>query len=432
MIIFLNNYPNAEELKDGYYNRIVFIDNLFTDYLRFYINESSSVDSLSLKPVALNAYQINVPINSFACHEFVCQIFSSVQVVTYLHSIYGINSSFKQSLYKKAKYKIWDVHGVVPEELIMLNQQPISVVNEYNNYEHLAMQESDYIICVTKKMQEHLLNKYFKIQQNKKFIQLPIFSIASSQDTFVKTERKIPVVIYSGGVQKWQSVNKMLDWVYNNHTKARILFLVSDVEFIKFSYRNLYLQEFPGELLSLLPKDLDSYYKDADYGLILREDCLVNNVAFPTKLIDYISNGIIPIVDTKNIGDFNELGLQVINYHDEINGFLDSQINEMRELNDKILQQIYNIADSAIVDLQQIMANSYVNNDNFMIVLMDKLCNIHNKFSDVVKQLDRVQNELSDVVKQLDRVQNELSSIYNSKSWRITKPFRWLKSFLSN
>ena len=210
----------------------------------------------------------------------------------------------------------------------------------------------------------------------------------------------------------------MLDWVYNNHTKARILFLVSDVEFIKFSYRNLYLQEFPGELLSLLPKDLDSYYKDADYGLILREDCLVNNVAFPTKLIDYISNGIIPIVDTKNIGDFNELGLQVINYHDEINGFLDSQINEMRELNDKILQQIYNIADSAIVDLQQIMANSYVNNDNFMIVLMDKLCNIHNKFSDVVKQLDRVQNELS--------------SIYNSKSWRITKPLRWLLSLLRN
>ena len=225
-------------------------------------------------------------------------------------------------------------------------------------------------------------------------------------------------MIYSGGVQKWQSVNKMLDWVYNNHTKARILFLVSDVEFIKFSYRNLYLQEFPGELLSLLPKDLDSYYKDADYGLILREDCLVNNVAFPTKLIDYISNGIIPIVDTKNIGDFNELGLQVINYHDEINGFLDSQINEMRELKDKILQQIYNIADSAIVDLQQIMANSYVNNDNFMIVLMDKLCNIHNKFSDVVKQLDRVQNELS--------------SIYNSKSWRITKPLRWLLSLLRN
>ena len=42
--------------------------------------------------------------------------------------------------------------------------------------------------------------------------------------------------------------------------------------------------------------ELSDILKKCKFGFIIREDCPINNVATPTKLSTYMSNGIIPIV----------------------------------------------------------------------------------------------------------------------------------------
>ena len=68
---------------------------------------------------------------------------------------------------------------------------------------------------------------------------------------------------------------------------------------------------------SVSPEQLDGYYQKCHYGFILREDVLVNNVACPTKLVEYLYYGIVPIVLSPNIGDFEALNYDYI-YYDQL------------------------------------------------------------------------------------------------------------------
>lgn len=52
------------------------------------------------------------------------------------------------------------------------------------------------------------------------------------------------------------------------------------------------------------------------YVFVLRDDILVNQVACPTKIVEYLNYGIIPIVLSENIGDFKELGYEYLSIND--------------------------------------------------------------------------------------------------------------------
>ncbi|MNL07568.1 hypothetical protein D3C87_1282490 [compost metagenome] len=64
---------------------------------------------------------------------------------------------------------------------------------------------------------------------------------------------------------------------------------------------------------SVTPNELDKYYKKAHYGFVLRDDVDVNNVACPTKIIEYLAYGMTCITLSNKIGDFYELGFEFIN-----------------------------------------------------------------------------------------------------------------------
>ena len=52
--------------------------------------------------------------------------------------------------------------------------------------------------------------------------------------------------------------------------------------------------------------EVNQYYAAADYGIIIRFDSLVNAVASPTKVIEYMANGL-AVISTTNIGDINQM-----------------------------------------------------------------------------------------------------------------------------
>ena len=57
-------------------------------------------------------------------------------------------------------------------------------------------------------------------------------------------------------------------------------------------------------------------YFTADFGLLLRENSIVNRVACPTKLVEYLRFGVIPVLDSPFVGDFAELGMAYVALED--------------------------------------------------------------------------------------------------------------------
>jgi len=110
----------------------------------------------------------------------------------------------------------------------------------------------------------------------------------------------------------------MLEYVHENKGRMEFIFLVSDSEKIQEMYFGKYEEKFPGLIKSVLPDKVMQYYRKSTFGLILRENNIVNSVACPTKLTEYIQNDIIPIVDLEDIGDFKKMGYRYIKGKDDL------------------------------------------------------------------------------------------------------------------
>ena len=83
---------------------------------------------------------------------------------------------------------------------------------------------------------------------------------------------------------------------------------------------------------SVAPTELCRYYSLAHYGYILRDEHVLNRVAAPTKLIEYLYYGIIPIVKYERIGDSFRLGYEHISYKDDLSKLIPHKSKKNREI----------------------------------------------------------------------------------------------------
>ena len=83
-------------------------------------------------------------------------------------------------------------------------------------------------------------------------------------------------------------------------------------------------------------------YLDCDFGFLLRDDTIVNNVACPTKMMEYLRFGIVPILKSDHIGNFREYGLKYVSIEDFNRGIVpDAEERKKIALSNlKIMQKI--------------------------------------------------------------------------------------------
>jgi hypothetical protein len=217
--------------------------------------------------------------------------------------------------------KIIDIHGVVPEEFHYTGD--LINAKKYNDYEKLAIQYANYIIVVSDSMKEHLQKKYKPNEIKGQFITIPIISDQVLETTPPTEMFGYPIkIIYSGGLQKWQQVDKMIEIIELTYTSYQYKFYCPQPEIIVEKFQNNRSLVNSIDIGSKTGEELKTIYPECHYGFILREDILVNQVACSTKLIEYLSYGIVPIVDSENIGDFKRLGMQYVSIKDVIEKLL--------------------------------------------------------------------------------------------------------------
>ncbi len=302
-ILFFAPYPNAENIKDGFFQRIKNIDNEFLDYNRIYLKiffRFGHNKEEIYKSEKLSTYKLHF----FKSFSLIKNIIKENKIV-YVHSILNF---FPGCLFLSKKHLIsLDFHGIVPEELKYSNNTRLSFF--YSKVEKKAMSMVKNIIVVTKSMEKFINNKYPKNTVN--FIYHPIITrntlIQNNQKENIKDDKI--VFVYSGNCQKWQRVDDVLYFIKNHDSdNYKYIILTLDVNIININIKNIIGIEHKSEIIvkSVQPNELFNYYEIADYGFLIRDDHPLNRVANPTKMLEYLYYGLNIIGDLYEIGDYRD------------------------------------------------------------------------------------------------------------------------------
>ena len=363
-ILILGLIPNKKNEKDGMVQREIAIDSILSEYDRIYVQK--------VKKLNVIKKLIYIIKNFFIVHKNKLKIFKNKKVKLnyivsnntfynllkkankiYCHSLHFLTKIPIELIKQYSDKIIVDIHGCVVEEL-MFQDIDKNIINNFQLIEEIGFSNIKSLIAVSENMKNFYEKKYPKIKNS--FIILPIFKNRNNININFCNKTNLNV-IYSGGTQKWQNIDIMLDSMYQIKDKYHISILTPDIDIFenkinKFANLNskIFLQTVPS-------KELSDYYKSMDFGYILRDDCIVNNVACPTKIIEYFEYGIIPIVLQPIIGDFQDLGYSYILNDDFVKGNLPSndELLNMRKNNYRILKHLYELQQNGKKDLENLL-----------------------------------------------------------------------------
>ncbi|EEP0942846.1 glycosyltransferase family 4 protein, partial [Salmonella enterica] len=208
-------------------------------------------------------------------------------------------------------------------------------------------------------MKEFYERKY-NLNLASRSIVLPIFEKTTINPNHSKWESNTFETIYAGGMQAWQNIDLMIKVTKGGDTrniKFNFFFpqeLISDFKLKlgdRLDSRTIMVDSLPKE-------DVIKVMTRCHLGFVLRDDIVVNRVACPTKLIEYLECGVVPIIKSPDIGDFNTLGYSFIRV-EELNGSLSmDDLRKKVENNYKVLAHFQSLTEHSKSILINIFKNA--------------------------------------------------------------------------
>jgi len=350
MILVIGPYPSQNNEKDGMIQRVANIDRLLNNHERIYIMSvfSKKTDSFIRKlhyfiknffGLTKQIVNKNVRLYNPIEKNQLKKLMNKADWV-YIHSLHFACLLDEEWIEQHKNKIIMDIHGCVVEELEYLenlNEHP-EILERFKKVESIIFNNIATLISVSGNMTAFYQKKY--PQCPGKFIQFPIFNFHNVVHLNKPIHDK-PVIIYSGGSQKWQNPELMAKSIIKQKDNFKFLVLTPDVAYFKkileLATDSIYI-----DIKSVNPNEISSEYQKANFGFVLRDDIIVNNVACPTKLIEYLEHGIIPIVLQPEIGDFNKMGYRYILNDDFLEGRIPNYdtLEKMKIDNYKIIEML--------------------------------------------------------------------------------------------
>ena len=208
--------------------------------------------------------------------------------------IFSTLAAFPSKIFKFKKVYYW-VQGSIPEESFLKHQSKPKY-HILSTLEYLALSASSKNIFVSTHMQFYLEQKYHK-NFNKSII-VPCIS----EFSYDGLEKEKDSFVYIGGMSAWQRVDIMLQMFnqileYKPNARLYIATLEKEVaqKEVEKYLDSKYLNSI--EILSITNRaEISSFLSTKEYGFLIREDIVVNNVSSPIKLAEYLSCGVNVII----------------------------------------------------------------------------------------------------------------------------------------
>lgn len=343
-VLIIGNIVTKRIEKDGMNRRIIAIDDILSDYNKIYIenvrNKSKGIarhlgrcfvncfHRLTKNPRRF--YNKNVDSYKAVSETSLNSLFSDAGCI-YIHSLYSAMKFPLELLQKFSSKIIIDAHGCVVEEM-EFGEQVEEKIAKAKLYEKTLFPKLKALVCVSQKMIEFYKQKYN--MENVQLIKLPIFTL-HKQKQYTPKNRKI---VYSGGTNKWQNVDEMIEVIKKLPEDFEIKVISPDTNYFNERLGNLKNVN----IMAVEPEKVQQEYEDCEYGFILRDNIIVNHVACPTKLIEYIAANLLPVVSCPAIGDFEDMGYKYITVDNLIGMKLPTQaeMQFMMQKNMEILTQL--------------------------------------------------------------------------------------------
>ncbi|MEF7614733.1 glycosyltransferase [Aquincola sp. MAHUQ-54] len=303
MIVVVAPNPSTENQKDGMIQRVAHIDALMASSPRVYLDLSFRrfVRKELLVEGCVTIYRLNL----FAHIFLIARLLKQADLV-YIHSAYN---ALKAMAFPTRAHVVFDAHGIVPEELAQEGHTRAARVFAFA--ERRVLRRCNTLVCVTRSMLAHFKAKHGD-RPGRDEIVLPILPRLGQDDDAARAlqaTRDSHAVIYAGGMQAWQNVDKMLD-AAQARSDLKYTFLTGDLQRFEARLSRIGLKDVTCR--SVAPESVKDFYLKHEYGFILRDEVLVNLVACPTKLVEYLYWGVLPVVITPRIGDFTAETLRSI------------------------------------------------------------------------------------------------------------------------
>ena len=169
-----------------------------------------------------------------------------------------------------------------------------------------AFKKASFIVWCSETMKKYY-EKRFKTEYKYHYI-MPCFNDEIKKDAFfTKDKYKNNVFVYAGSLDTWQCFEPtvaLYRGVEKRVDNSLFRVLVKDHEKATEILKKYGVEHYS---LDFVPKEqVAEEMARAKFGFCIREDSIVNRVATPTKLSNYISNGVMPIY-SEYIDSFHEI-----------------------------------------------------------------------------------------------------------------------------
>ena len=189
------------------------------------------------------------------------------------------------------------------------------VKNNIVQIEHNALTESDTQLAVSNKLVEWWKEKYNYTATKHAVISCTL-SDFFYQDFLTETEwltkrenagytKDDIVLVYSGSSAGWQSFKLVDEFLYElffSHSNVKLIFLSNEIPAESKTFKT-YSDRISTRWVK--PEEVGNKLKMADYGLLIREPSVTNQVASPVKFAEYLSCGL-QVIISEGIGDFTD------------------------------------------------------------------------------------------------------------------------------
>jgi len=232
------------------------------------------------------------------------------KVVAYGHTgaIYGITAKI---IFRRNMFFYW--LGDMKSEILYFSDRIIDRLRAkiYAILEFFGIIFSNHIFCVSELAYKKMC--VMRTPQNVTLIPNPVNTEIFNWDYkgYLRMKKTLSiqgrfVIVYSGTTRKYQKISRMIEffrYVVKYDPKAFFLFLTPDPHIrIRNCFSSLGITEENYLVTNIDQKNLAKFLCIGNIGLLLRDNSLVNKMAFPTKFAEYLACGV-PVLISRSLGD---------------------------------------------------------------------------------------------------------------------------------